>query len=357
MSKLKLECIAIGSMPHDNLTDAMAIVSENFGNIPFWPQMVKISKKEDMSIQFLEGMPSFFYGKSFLDTEYDTFYDDLENFFLDYETVLSGEDTTGEILSKYQISDENSVSFKAFLELLKDDSVKYAKGQITGPFTLATTLVDKNGRCAIYDDTLKEIILKLLSLKALWQINQIKKVNSSITPIIFIDEPTISQLGTSAYVTISENDVVYMIKEVSEIIQNAGGISAIHCCGKCDWKVPIKCNVNMLNLDAYSYAQNLSVYRNDVRQFLLNGGKIVWGVVPTLDKQALAEATVEIIEERFTKAIEYLTKKGIDEKLIIENSLISTSCGAGSLTKELANKAFRLTKEISTKLKARYNDI
>lgn len=357
LSSLKLECIAIGSMPHNNLTDALDLVSECFNTIPFWPQMVKLSKKEDMSVQFLEGMPSFFYGKSFLDTDYDSFYDDLEEFFLDYETVISGEDLSGEVLNKYSISEENAASFKSFLDMLRNSDAKFAKGQITGPFTLATTLVDKNDRCAIYDDTLKEIVIKLLSLKALWQINQIKKSNPAVTPIIFIDEPSISQLGTSAYVTISEDDVMNMIREVSEIIQNAGAISAIHCCGKCDWKVPINCGVNMLNLDAYSYAQNLSVYKDDVQKFLSDNGKIVWGVVPTLDKEALDKATTDIIEEHFLTAVKYLTKKGIDEKLIIDNSLISTSCGAGSLSTELANKAFRLTKEVSVKLKERYNDI
>ena len=352
---LKLECLAIGSMPHDNLDDAMSIVGRYFNRIPFWPQMVKLSKNEDMIIQFLEGMPSFFVGKSYLDVDYDAFYDDLETFFVDYEKIVSGEDNSGEIISKYGISSTCSSSFNEFLKLAAN--AKYAKGQIVGPFTLSTTLVDKDGRCAIYDDTLKEIIQKILTIKALWQIRKMKEANPDITPIIFIDEPSISQLGTSAYVTISEEDVLCMLKEVSDEIKSAGALSAIHCCGKCDWKVPVESGVNMLNLDAYSYAKNLSVYSKDVEKFLLRGGKIVWGVVPTLDKVALEKADVKIIESKFYSAVKYLTDKGINEKLIIDNSLVSTSCGAGSLSIELAQKAFSLTKEISCSLKERYNDI
>ncbi len=352
---LKLECIAIGSMPHNNLSDAMSIVAECFKKIPFWPQMVKISKNEDMIIQFLEGMPSFFVGKSYLDVDYDTFYEDLETFFIDYEMIISGNDYNGEIISKYGISKASSSSFEEFLKLAANS--KYAKGQIVGPFTLSTTLVDKDGRCAIYDDTLKEIIQKVLTIKALWQIRKMKEVNPDITPIIFIDEPSISQLGTSAYVTISEDDVLCMLKEVSDVIKSAGGLSAIHCCGKCDWKVPMDSGVDMLNLDAYGYAKNLSVYSKDVEKFLLRGGKIVWGVVPTLDKDALDKADVKIIENKFYSAVKYLTDKGINEKLIIDNSLVSTSCGAGSLTIELAEKALKLTKEFSDRLKERYNDI
>lgn len=54
---------------------------------------------------------------------------------------------------------------------------------------------------------MKEIIIKTLTLKALWQIKQIKTASPDTIPIIFIDEPSISQLGTSAYITISADEV------------------------------------------------------------------------------------------------------------------------------------------------------
>lgn len=54
------------------------------------------------------------------------------------------------------------------------------------------------------------------------------------------------------------------------------------------------------------------------------------------------------------KAVKYLTNKGIDEKIIIENSLITPSCGAGSLSEDLAFKAMDLTKKVSDSLKERY---
>ena len=146
-----------------------------------------------------------------------------------------------------------------------------------------------------------------------------------------------------------------MLKEVSDVIQAAGALSAIHCCGKCDWKVPLKSGVDMINLDAYSYSENLSVFSQEVENFLNAGKKIVWGVVPTLDKDALIASDLDKMVGKFEQSVKYLTKKGIDEKLVIDNSLVSTSCGAGSLTVELAEKAFRLTKDLSEKLKTMYN--
>lgn len=348
-----MECLAIGSLPYDNTEKAIKLVKEHFNNIPFWPQLAKVSKNEDMTIQFLEGMPSFFASEDFrFDTENETFYEELEQFFINYEEIIENNDK--DLLEKYAISKEFSSAFSPFIELVKTCGCKYAKGQIVGPFTLSTTLIDKQGRCAIYDDTLREVIVKTLTLKALWQIKQIK--NAGAKPIIFIDEPSISQLGTSAYLTISQDEVVSMLKEISDIIQANGALSAIHCCGKCDWSVPIKTGINIISLDAYAYAQNLSIFHNYVKKFLENGGKIAWGVVPTLDKDALEKADLATMIEKFEKAVKYLTKKGIDEKLIIENSLVSPSCGAGSLPQELAEKAMSLTHELSEYLKERYND-
>lgn len=353
-SKLTLNCMAIGSLPHKNSEKAMELVEKNFFEIPFWAQLTRLSKNEDMIVQFLENMPSLFMdeenGKTYLETESDKFFEDIEQFYCDYEEIIS--DLNCEAIEKYAIN--YSKTFPKFIEIIENTKPAYAKGQIVGPFTLATTLVDKSGKCAFYDETLREIIVKTLSIKALWQIKQIKVANPDIIPIIFIDEPSISQLGTSAYVTISQEEVLELISEISDLIKENGAMSAIHCCGKCDWGLPIKAGVDIINLDAYNFAQNLSLFSKELDDYLKQGRKIAWGVVPTLDKDALEAADEQTIISIFEKAVKYLTNKGIDEKIIIENSLITPSCGAGSLSEDLAFKAMDLTKKVSDSLKERY---
>ena len=366
-SKLTLEALAIGSLPHNDLESAMELVKKDFDKIPFWPQLSKINKNEDMIFQFLENMPSFFIdentAKSYLETESDKFFEDMEQFFDDYEKIIHYLSCEMEenrlrwracekILDKYAIS--YSCAFPEFIKIVKDTKPSFAKGQIVGPFTLATTLVDKSGKCAFYDETLKEIITKTLSLKALWQIKEIKCASPETTPIIFIDEPSISQLGTSAYITISNNEVIEMIKEISDLIKSNGAMSAIHCCGKCDWRVPIKAGVDIINFDAYTFAQNLSLFSNDLKTYLEHGRKIAWGIVPTLRPDILEKTNLDEMISVFEKAVKYLTKKGINEKIIIENSIITPSCGAGALSVELAEKAMDLTKQLSESVKERY---
>ncbi len=349
---LKLECTAIGSLPHTNLKSAIDLVKANFSKIPFWPQLVKVSKNEDMIFQFLEGMPSFFCenNKIYLDTEYESFFEDLEEFFTDFEESLN--DLNSPRLDKFKIT--TSLTFKEYTKLIKDTKPNFAKGQIVGPFTLSTSLYTKDDTAAIYDETLREIIVKTLTLKALWQIKEIKAANPNTTPIIFIDEPSISQLGTSAFVGITQEEVISMISEITKQIKINSGISAIHCCGKCDWTIPLKSGADIINPDAYTFAENLSLFTNDIEKFLNNGGKIAWGIVPTLDKCAISKASINDLIIKFNTAINYLTKKGINEKLVIDNSIITPSCGAGGLSEEMAEKAMTLTKELSVQLKEIY---
>lgn len=356
LSFLSLNCMAIGSLPHKDVAKAMGTVQENFSQIPFWPQLAKFNKKEDMITQFLENLPGLVIDenaeKVYLENESDIFFEQLEELFMDYEEIIA--DLNSELIDKYAITEENSSTLKPFLDIIKNTKPQFAKGQIVGPFTLATTLTDKEGRCAFYDETLREVIIKALSLKALWQINEIKKASPDTTPIIFIDEPSISQLGTSAFITIAKDEVVGMLKEISDLIKANGAISAIHCCGKCDWTVPIESGVNIINLDGYFFAQNLSIFSNELKPFLENGGIIAWGIVPTLDKDALEKANIDVMVAKFDHAINYLVKKDINLDLLIKNSMVTPSCGAGSLTVELAEKAMKLTQELSLKLREKF---
>jgi len=355
---LRLECMAIGSLPHKNLDDAMALVEKNFGGIPFWPQLAKLNRKEDMIVQFLENMPGIQFDeameKTYLENESDEFFGQLEELFMDYEEIIA--DPNSALLDKYAVTEKNSTTFKPFIELLKKTKPNFAKGQIVGPFTLATSLTDVENKCAYYDETLREIILKTLSLKALWQIKEIKKASENTTPIIFIDEPSISQLGTSAFITIPQDEVIAMIKEISDLIKENGGLSAIHCCGKCDWTIPIHVGVDIINLDGFFFAQSLSLFHKDIEKFIKLGGVIAWGIIPTLDKDALLATDIEQMLSKFEEATDYLTKKGVDKTMLLNHSMVTPSCGAGSLTVELANKAMDLTRELSEKLQERYSN-
>lgn len=278
-SELTLECLAIGSLPCDSLDKAMEIVEKNFGNIPFWPQLTKISEKEDMITQFSDDVSSFC-----------------------------------------------SISFPKFLELIKHTKPHFAKGQITGPNTLSFKI--KSDKLA-----------QTLARNAIWQVEQIKSASSETVPIIFIDEPSL------AYV--QDQKAQEMIKFISDAIKKAGALSGVHCCGDCDWNIAIDAGVDIISFDAFTYPPKV-----EFKRFLAHGGKIAWGVVPTKNEEAIQDANLDKMIKVFENGVKNLTKMGINEKIIIENSLITPSCGAGALSEELAEKAMDLTRQLSENRKA-----
>ena len=345
-AKLTLECLAIGSLPYKRVDEAMDVVRENFKTVPFWPQMTQLDKNEDMIIQFTEGMPSFFADERIFKLNKKA----NDKFLQDYIDILANH--SAEILDYYKISEKYSKAFNKFLELLKETKPEFAKGQVTGAFTFSTSVKDDKANYAFFNNNLREIIVKTMILKALWQIKEIKKANPKTTPIIFIDEPNLSYLGSLKFSDIKELDVIEMIKPVSDIIKQNGGISGLHCCGSCDWAIPIKSGVDMINLNVFMYEKDVDLYIDDLKDFLNNGGKIVWSTVPTMNRELLRLTNVKDMARVFENAVNYLTKKGIDEKIIIENSLITSSCGTGTLTDELAARAMRLVRELSENRKA-----
>ena len=161
-----------------------------------------------------------------------------------------------------------------------------------------------------------------------------------------------SQLGTSAFLTVKKDDVIEILKEVSDCIKNFGAISAVHCCGKADWSVLIDAEINVINFDAYAYTKSLSAYAKEITEFVKNGGYIAWGLVPTLDKTALAQTTVEELTEKFENAVDDLVNKTsnkLSREMIIKQSFFTPSCGAGSLTIPLAEKAMTFVNDLSEK--------
>ena len=350
---LRLKYLAIGSLPHKDVKTAMELVRQNFDKIPFFPQLANYNRNEDMMVQFLEGFPSYKSEKDFcVDCDSEEFCYALEEFFSDYEEIIP--DINSPKLEKYSISKNASSTFSEFEKIISETKPEFAKGQITGAFTLAGVLTDNNSASLVFDETLRDIVVKHLTLKALWEIKHIKTANSETTPIIFMDEPSISQVGTSAYLTINEDEIVNMISKISEVIKSAGGISAIHCCGKCDWRIPINAGVDIINFDAYSFMDNFLAYGKEISLFLNDGGKIAWGLVPTLSADILKDLTINELVQKFEYGVKNLTKFGIDEKLIIENSLITSSCGAGGLPVEYANKAMTMIKELAQELEKRF---
>jgi len=346
MLKGNFSATAIGSYPHDNVDDACNLILKTLPEIPCWPQLPERDMREEMLIQYTEGLP---YLK--IDPEKKSVYveipedstEELEEFYNKY---------MAEDANLFSISDSHALGFSNMIKLLKEknpEGLRAIKGQIVGPITLAGSLKDPEQIAMLHNPVLFDVIVKLLAMKACWQLDQYSEFG--LPRIIFLDEPYLSSYG-SAFANLKKEQIVESLNEIFLAIHNRDSLSGIHCCGNTDWTMLMETGVDIINFDAFGYMDSMLMYRNEVRSFLERDGIIAWGIVPTTD--SIKDVTIGDLMDKMTSAVDRLVDSGIDQKLIIENSLITPSCGTGTMPLEDAKKAMTLTHELTLKLKDKY---
>jgi hypothetical protein len=224
----------------------------------------------------------------------------------------------------------------------------FIKVHTTGPCSFALSAVDENKRAIYYNEEFRDIIVKALSLKCRWQIKKFSQFAEKV--ICFIDEPILSAFGSSTYVTVQRDDVVAIIAEVVGAINDAGALAGVHCCGNTDWSILIDAGVDIVNLDAYGFGETIALYPGAVKGFFDRGGVIAWGIIPT--SEAVHSETVEGLVSRWIKLADNLAQKaGIDKRLIASRSMLTPSCGTGSLAVTDAERVFEMLAGVSGALR------
>ena len=341
MPNVEFGCLPtiIGSMPHTDPQAACSDIIHYLKDIPAWPQLPKRSFLENMYVQFSQGFPGVVVRENriYIDRSQDLD-KPLEALYAAY--LENNAD-------KYPVSPDYAAGLHRFLAL-KNLSPRVVKGQITGPVTWGLTVTDDSHKAIIYDDVLGDAVAKLLRLKASWQEKKLSQISKNT--IIFVDEPYMAAFG-SVGVLLSKERIISLLEEVFDGIN---GLKGIHCCGNTDWSVLLGTSADILSSDTYNYAQSLSLYPAEVKKFLDRGGTIAWGIIPN-NEESLAKESVASLNDRLEEAMAPFTRKGIRFKQLIEQGLLTPSCGLGSIaTEEAASRVLELLAELSIKIRKRY---
>ena len=331
----------IGSMPHTDPQEACAHITHYLKDIPAWPQLPKRAFLENMYAQYSQGFPGVVIKedekKIYVDSSQDTA-QSLERL---YAAFLEND------ADKYPVGPEYAAGLYRFLSL-PNLSPLLVKGQVTGPVTWGLTVTDDTGKSILYDDVLGDAVPKLLKLKAAWQEKQLKQICRDT--IIFVDEPYMSAFG-SVSVMLSREKVISLLEEV---FSGISGLKGIHCCGNTDWSLIMDTTVDILSFDAYNYAQSLNLYPAEVKKFLDRGGAVAWGIVPS-DEGSIANESAASLKDRLEEAMAPFTRQDIRFRQLIEQGLLTPSCGLGSIaTVEAAVRALELLAELSVMIRKRY---
>ena len=344
--------ILIGSLPLSSHREAVEQIFTFTPQIPLWPQL-PVNQNEGMLQQFLPGMPCIgsCEDRIYIDAAGETFEAELLAFFEEYLMVIEGAVDLEN--SRFRMGAEEGNGFFTFLETAESyqEPLTAVKGQITGPITFCTGLVDQAGRAVFYNDQLRDVAVKHLALKAKWQTKQMATLN--VLPIIFFDEPGLAGVGSSAFITITPDDITSCLKEVFEPVHAEGGLVGVHVCANTEWSIIFDSSADVVSFDAYSFFDKFILYPDHIKSFFERGGICASGIVPTTESLIDSENADSLVQKWFEQA-EQLEAIGIPAQTIFEQTLITPSCGTGTISEQHALRVMELTRDVSEKIRSHY---
>ncbi len=341
--------LLIGSLPMADHNLAAELIFLHTPQIPLWPQL-PVYQEEGMLRQFLPGFPGMSEkeGRIFIDSEKAGFAEELLLFYEEYLSVTEGE---GDInVSRFAISPTVARGFFSFLTLAEKNQGDFValKGQITGPITFSTGVVDQDGRALFYNEQLRDVAVKLLAQKARWQTRKMAEICPRT--IVFFDEPALAGLGSSSFITITAEEIITCLSEVFAAVRAENGLTGVHVCANTEWSVVFDSDPDILSYDA-SYFDKLILYPEHLRRFLAKGGILATGIIPTAPESIEAETAASLVV-KWREQTAQLEDLGIPRQVIFNQTLITPSCGTGSISQALTEKVLEMTSEVSTMIRA-----
>ena len=112
----------------------------------------------------------------------------------------------------------------------------------------------------------------------------------------------------------------------------------------------MRTDVDIISFDAFGYAKNLLLYTDRLRGYFDRGGSLAWGITPSTDDIDRVDSSS--LWERLMASWEKLEESGFSRRELIERSLITPSCGMGTVTRAQCERILKINSQISEKVKA-----
>jgi hypothetical protein len=264
-----------------------------------------------------------------------------------YDRCLSGD------LDYFAISPELNPALYKLSEMFKEKpwpELKLIHFGIPGLYSLGIALKDEKGTPAIYNDTARDVMVKMLAAKAKWLEQEIKRLFLNVQTMF-----TVGNGGLAVYSSAGGTGTWDDIKrDYNEIMGAVEGITCIHCCANFDWSLLMETNADVINFDAYQYGNTMSLYSHKLKEFLGRGGMIAWGIVPTAGAGNVEDENPGSLMERLERSIQSVVDRGIDEEMLLESSWITPTCDTTTMPIELADRVYDFTREVSQRMREKY---
>jgi hypothetical protein len=326
---------ALPTMPHRDPEAACRVMLKNFPEAPCIPRL-------SLSIRmYLDGMPGLIIDPEKKQLRYDLSRgEQLQQF---YERVLS------EDLEPFAMNPKYASAFYALLRSLEKSpppGLKLVHSQLPGLLTWGLSLIGPDGRPAWYDPVMREVLTDTLVMKVKWQQKKIREVLPEVPMMITLGEPSLGMMS-SPFGGVLEGEVIEVLGDFFAKIEALG---SVHCCSNMDWSQLMRSATQVINFDAYQFADKIALYPGEVRAFLERGGMLAWGIVPVSEEVFLSE-NKEHLRAKLEEGMDLLAKGGIERRRIVEQSFITPCCTTATLTPETAEQVFEYTQSLSREMR------
>ena len=328
---------AMAVMPHTDPERALKAALSL--DIPFWPQLPRLSYYEDMYVQASEHFPGIV-----LDLDKKTLAFSMDKFVAELEDTLAHFEDP----AYFDISTRYSDVYHRFLAL--DLSGRLAiRGQLEGPISFGLNVLDQDKRPIIFDDTVRPFMYDFMARRINVQLERLKEINPNA--FMFIDEPGLQFLFSA----LSGYDSMAARTNMEEFLSVVDSPRGIHLCGNPDWDFLLNLDLDILSLDVYLNGAIFANYAGSIKRFLDRGGVIVWGLVPTNFEPFDAE-NAQSLAGRLEEIWSILSRKGIDRDLLLAESLLSpaTCCLVNPDGEKTVEAAFKVVQDLSVRLRDKY---
>ena len=337
----KFMAMCLNAMPHREVEEACQVMIRDF------PECTTIPLPTLSQRAWTENTPGLY-----IDKERKLLYFDLTG--KEGELVEFYEHYLAQDPDYFSISDRLNAPLLTLAEMHRTNpwpELKLIQFNVPGLYSWGLSLKDESGKPALYNDTLKDIMTKTLSMKAKWQQRKIKELFPGIDTFVTLGDGALSVFN-SAGGSGSWDEVKAGYNEMMEPLE---GMTCIHCCANFNWPLLMQTNTDCINFDAYQYGDTMALYSEQLKGFLGRGGMISWGIVPTAGSGGdITTETPEKLVERLEGVLKTVVAKGIDEKQLLEASWVSPTCETVSMTVELADMVYDTVREVSRLLRQKY---
>jgi hypothetical protein len=328
---------AMGILPHRDYRKALDLALSL--DIPFWPQLPRVSYGEDMYVQAAHGFPGIR-----IDEEARTVVIDIESFYGELDHYISHFEDP----DYFRLTPEQSLVYHAFLN---QDLSSYSaiRGQLIGPVSFGLKIIDATFTPLIYHDEIRQFLFDFMAKKVSIQVEELRRIHPNA--FVWVDEPGL-EMVFSAYTGYPAERAA---ADYREFLQNIPAPKGVHLCGNPDWSFLFNLDLDIISADFLQWGHVITRYAEEFRRFLDRGGIISWGITPTLTEE-LEELSTVVLRKKLEEMFDYLETKEIDRQQLLRQSWLAPArcCLINLDGDDTVERSFAWLRQLSQELRNTY---